>query len=220
MAMKVWIRYWGLTVFLIVLCTSIIVIWLLLYYSRRKASGRISRKPESQGSGGSPVVEPPTNRPISTTAAHVEVLNGLSPVAGNFNGLYGALRKVASGQVNGRTGYNVIRDWERRIQQTRTAFLNSAWSELVLSTIGTTFVTDQTLSDQSISAVAKGWLDQLTKWGVRADLRSRFCIDEEACARYHFEGDYELGDTAVPELPCWTLGEQVVERGLAEVIRT
>jgi hypothetical protein len=40
--------------------------------------------------------------------------------------------------------------------------------------------------------------------------------------RYHFrlEGDYELGDTAVPELPCWTLGEQVVEKGLAEVIRT
>jgi hypothetical protein len=131
----------------------------------------------------------------------------------------GALHKVASGQVKGRTGCNVIRDWERRIQQTRAVFISSAWNELILSTTGARFVTE-TFSDQSISSIAKGWLEQLGKWGISADPQPRFRIDEKVCERYHFAGEYELGDTAVPELPCWTLGEQVVEKGLARVDRT
>jgi hypothetical protein len=105
------------------------------------------------------------------------------------------------------------------IQQSRVPFLNSAWNELVMAKTGEKCVTERTLSDQSILAVAQGWHNQLTKWGVRVDLRARVRIDEEVCAQYHFKRDCELGDTAIPELPCWTLGEQVVEKGLADVIR-
>jgi hypothetical protein len=212
-ATKFWIRYGGLILLLVLLCIAVMVIG-LIYYSRRR--GGLSPKSTLGQQAPHRLVEPPG---VESIAIPVEVPKGLPSVVGNFNGLYGALHKVASGQVKGRTGYNVIRDWERRIQQTRAAFLSSAWTEHVLSTTGATSVAE-TSSDQSISAIAKGWLEQLRKWGVRTDLRPRFRIDEGVCAQYHFDGDYELGDTAVPELPCWTLGEQVVEKGLAVVIRT
>jgi len=213
MATKVWVRYRGISVFLAVVCAVcaiVLLVW-LFYGSRKKGSVRISGRPTAPRSGNPPLVELPSlvEPPKS----------GLSPVAPGFNGLYGPLHKVVSGQLNGRAGYNVIRDWERRIQQSRVPFLNSAWNELVMAKTGEKCVRERTLSDQSILAVAQGWHNQLTKWGVRVDLRARVRIDEEVCAQYHFKSDYELGDTAIPALPCWTLGEQVVEKGLAEVIR-
>jgi hypothetical protein len=217
-ATKFWIRYWGLTLLLIALCIAVMVAG-LIYYTRRRALKNLSRKPASGARGNHRLVEPPEPPSIAAKTVHIDVPPELPPVAENFNGLYGALHKVASGQVKGRTGYNVIRDWERRIQQTRAVFISSAWNELILSTTGARFVTE-TFSDQSISAIAKGWLEQMSKWGVCADPRSRFRIDEGVCERYHFDGDFDLGDTAVPQLPCWTLGEQVVQKGLAVVVRT
>jgi hypothetical protein len=141
----------------------------------------------------------------------------LSHVAPRFDGIYNALATVAAAKTDFERGRAVLRDWERRIEGCDCAVLQNAWSALVRVETGAASLQDHSLTPELVSTVASAWQNQLAAWGICKDNRPQFPIDETESSRYFVEGDYRIGDTAIPELACWMLGKQVLEKGVARV---
>ncbi|MGE5653143.1 MAG: hypothetical protein ACM3ZQ_02590 [Bacillota bacterium] len=141
-------------------------------------------------------------------------------VAARFEGLYTPLQMAVAGKVPEARRFQILREWDGRIRRAEQSNLTVAWLDLLVRYLGTIDPASLSSPDPApVLDVLKTWYKRLIQWGLKRDERERFLISEESLADYSLDGDCQIGQTAVIELPSWTFQGQLVERGLAQMKR-
>jgi hypothetical protein len=118
-----------------------------------------------------------------------------------FEGLYEPLHLACERDQDGATCHEILEEWHARARAKGLAALASVIQN----------------GSASVDGLGRGhaWLETLSSWGMQRDERSSFEITDEERLRYRIGGAREPGGRAEIELPCWTYGNSVIERGIA-----
>jgi len=139
--------------------------------------------------------------------------------AAAFRGLYESLYLVQGPEQSVPHCLKVLRDWEKVIKNTGETMLINLWEAMVRkNTHGyATLHTDFINPPPGVAAMASGWYQYLTGWGVTRDAAREASASDEVFDRYEVDGE-NIGDGDLITIvqPAWTLGPVILERGLAQ----
>jgi hypothetical protein len=139
-------------------------------------------------------------------AAHHDIFDGL------YEPLYQALRSDHEDQLR-----QVLNEWEIRARHADDSRLDQAWQ--ALAGAGSASPGDA-VTDQSLRELGARLAGAVADVGIVRDDRTSFLIDEDDKPRYRFDHAPQAGHMADVEIPCWTVGRHVVERGIAHQRKT
>lgn len=151
--------------------------------------------------GQSPPQTEAAEKPADVLAERYNIFEGL------YEPLYQALRSDRDDQLR-----EVLNEWDVRARHADDDRLNRAWQALT----GTESVPlSEVVTDQPMRELGARLTAAVADAGIIRDDRASFLIDEDTERRYRFDRAPETGGIAEVEIPCWTVGQQVVERGIA-----
>ncbi len=140
-------------------------------------------------------------KPADVLGEHHHVFEGL------YEPLYQALRSDREAQLR-----QVLEEWDIRARHANDDQLNRAWH----ARAGTRSAPlSDAVSDQSMRELGTRLAAAVADAGIIRDGRASFLIDDDDIRRYRFDRAPQAGLMAEVEIPCWTAGRQVVERGIA-----
>jgi hypothetical protein len=144
--------------------------------------------------------------PADVLAERHDIFEGL------YEPLYQALRSDHEDQLR-----HVLSEWDIRARNANDDRLGRAWQALART--GSARPIDA-VTDQSARALGTRLAAAVADAGIIRDNRTSFLIDEDDERRYRFDRAPQAGCLAEVEIPCWTVGRQVVERGIAHQRKT
>lgn len=169
------------------------------------------RAPEEERTHSEGVTDPEAAHAAGGPAARE--FAGAAP---QFEGLYEGLYQIYMGDLPAEKALRILRGWETRVQNAGTPALSAEWSHVVTRATGTAWLGEPEELDRAVaSEIAQEWYSLLVAWGVARDTRRTLRVDDQARDRYILNGDPMDGETVSVELPAWTCGSQVAEKGLA-----
>lgn len=140
-------------------------------------------------------------KPADVLAEHYNAFEGL------YEPLYQALRSDREDQLR-----QVLDEWDIRARNANDDRLNRAWQTLAETEPAPPH---DAVTDEPIRALGTMLAAAVADAGIIRDNRTSFLIDEDDERRYRFDQAPQTGCMAEVEIPCWTVGRQVVERGIA-----
>jgi len=151
------------------------------------------RRGESQAPAEAP------EKPAEVLAEHYHLFEGL------YEPLYLALSNDRDDQLR-----EVLNEWDIRARHADNR-VNRAWQELARTgSVPLSEVTGQPVRELGTRLAAA-----VADAGITRDDRTSFLIGEDDKRRYRFDQEPQTGSMAEVEIPCWTAGQQVAERGIA-----
>jgi hypothetical protein len=145
-------------------------------------------------------------KPADVLAEHYNIFEGL------YEPLYQALRSDRDDQLR-----EVLNEWDIRARHVDDDRLKRAWQALA----GTESVPlSEVVADQPMRELGTRLAAAVADAGIIRDDRASFLIDDDNERRYRFDRAPETGSMAEVEIPCWTVGPQVAERGIAHLRET
>ena len=147
----------------------------------------------------SPAPAEAPEEPAEILADNSHVFDGL------YEPLYQALRNDRDDQLQ-----EVLNEWDIRARHADNR-VNRAWRELARTgSVPLSEVTGQPVRELGTRLAAV-----VADAGIIRDDRTSFLIGEDDKRRYRFDQEPQTGTMAEVEIPCWTAGQHVAERGIA-----
>lgn len=155
--------------------------------------------------------------PIGNNDAMKRVGNAFLTYADNFEGIYEALYRAASGSLSKERIFNTFAEWNIRMNNIRKApvCLKDWWAIIAND--------KEALTENELRGRMEQVLDMLFLSGIKRDNRQILTVTNETMIYYQSTdgGSWSLGQELQVESPCWYIPctpVRILEKGYCEII--